>query len=394
MSLLPDISMDDLLTVMSWNPERDYKPILGPDEFASQNRIAMLSPAGHGKTTTVAGIFMRATRKVGDTLHTDCKFKARPLEHASSIFQDVSDLSMGVFPAKTQAFLGFRSSPGLLIEQFKDIGLSIPFTGKIFNRDNFRPTRGLWHKARQISFNDLPGETLSAVQWQYRLRQQQSKVAAEQFADLVGYAIMEMRNCQEFAFILNCAKAQGLGLPVEPETDPNVSKDPDVSQVRQLDDIAQYKFSHGERIKSIYVILAAWDKLEVKAKDLGFDMFDPNLVKRQNVLENFVRTCFFQFFGMLHSCGVPQNHIHYYPTYFQTIKDSEGSEIKFEDNVEYVLPDGKIGIKKVMRPHIMQKDIKDPHAKSVFQNIRKISHSEESFDNLLNDMMLQAPTVK
>lgn len=384
---------------MDWNPERDYKPILGPDEFPSQNRIAMLSPAGHGKTTTVAGIFMRATRKVGDTLHTDCKFKARPLEHASTIYQDVSDLSMGYFPAKTQTFLGFRSSPGLLLEQFKDVGISIPFTGKLFGGDNFRPTRGIWHKARQLGFNDLPGETLSAVQWQYRLKQQQGKTIAKQFADLVGNAIMEMRSCQEFAFIMDCAKAQGLGLPLEPETDPNVSKDPDVSQVRQLDDIAVHKSDHGERIKAIYVILAQWDKLESKAEKLNFNMFDANLIKRQNVLEDFVRTCFFQFFGMLHSCGIPQSCIHYYPTYFQTIKEKdpltgELVEKKFEDNVEYVLPDGKVGIRAVQRPHIMTKDINDPRIKNVFQNARKISHSEESFDQLLNDMMHHAPTVR
>jgi hypothetical protein len=394
MTLAPELSIDDLLATLNWNPERDYRPILGPDEFPSQNRVAMISPAQHGKTTTVAGLFMRATRKVGDTLHTDCKFKARPLERASTIYQDVSDLSMGLFPAKTQTFLGFQSSPGLLVEQFRDVGFSIPLTGKIFGRDNLRPTRGIWHKARQISFNDLPGETLSQVQWQYRIKRERNGIEAKQFADLVGNAIMEMRNCQEFMFILNCAKAQGLGLPIEEESDPNVSRDPDVSQVRQLDDIAQHKAKHGERIKEIYVILASWDKLEAKAKDLGFDMFDPNLVRRQNVLEEFTRHCFFQFFGMLHSCGIPQSHIHYYPTYFQTMKDKDGLELKFEDPVEYMKPDGSIGIRIVKRPHIMVKDIRDSQTKTIWQNVRAISHSEETFEAILDDVMLHAPTVK
>ena len=106
MSLIPDISIDDLLTTLNWNPERSYKPVLGPDEFPTKDRVAMISPPGGGKTTTVAGMFMHATNKVGDTLHTDCKFRCRMLENASSIHQDISDLSDGIFPAKTQYFLG------------------------------------------------------------------------------------------------------------------------------------------------------------------------------------------------------------------------------------------------------------------------------------------------
>jgi hypothetical protein len=380
LTLATDITVDDLLKAINWDPEKDYKPILQPGEFPSEQAVAAFSPAGHGKTTTIAGAAMRANFKVGDTLHTSKKFKCRTLEKGSTIHDDVSKLSMGLFPGKTQTFLGFRSSPALLVEECAEI--TIPF---------FRKPIEAFHKARQINICDLPGETLSSVQWQYRMKTGLDK---KNYSEMIGNAIMEMRSCQEFIPILNCAKAQGFGVPIESENDPNVNPDPDVSQVRQLEDIATHKSDHGERIREIYVVLSSWDRLEVKAKELGFDMYDPNLVKRQRTLEDFVRTAFFQFFAALHSCGIPENRIHYYPTYFQTLKDSDGNEIKFEDTIEFYKPDGSLGLMKVKRPHIMTRDINDAHQKNPFANIRRISYSEQSFDQLLNDIMKNAPTVK
>jgi hypothetical protein len=381
MTLQTDITVDQLLNAINWNPEKDYKPLLEANNFPNEQAVAAFSPAGHGKTTTISGMAMRANFKVGDTLHSNRQFKCRTLEKGSTIHDDVSKLSMGYFPGKTQTFLGFRSSPALLVEEYATTSLW-GLLGK--------PTN-LFHKARQINICDLPGETLSAVQWQYRL-----KTGSEQkrYGDMIGNAIMEMRNCQSFMPILSCAKAQGFGEPIEKEIDPNVNPDPDVSQVRQLEDIATHKSDHGQRIREVYVILASWDKLEVKAKELGFDMYDPNLVKRQRVLEGFVRTAFFQFFAQLHSCGIPENHIHYYPTYFQTVKDKEGREVLFEDEIEYYKPDGTLGLMKVRRPHIMTRDINDSHSKDPFANVRRISYSEQSFDQLLDDIMKTAPTVQ
>ncbi len=389
MTLNPDLTIQDVLTAINFNWERDQDKALTESEFPVGSRLALMSPPGDGKTTTVAGMFMRANTKVGDTLHTDCQFKCRMLERGSSVHQDVSDLSNGIFPAKTQTYLGFRSSPGLLLEQFRHVGFSIPLTGRIFGRDNLRPAPKLWHKALQISINDLPGETLSQVMWQYRLKTgPQQKI----ISDAIGNAITEMRNCQAYIFILNAALAHGLGLPIEVERDPNVSRDPDVNLVRMLEDIANYKAKHGQPIKVAYVVITQWDKLEPRATRLGFDLFDRNLVKRQSDLEEFVRHCFPQFFGTLHSSGAKL--VNYYPTFFQTEKDKECNEIKYKDDIEYYLPNGTLGIKTVERPHIMTKDINDPEAPSLWTNVRKISCSEESFDTLLNDIMKLAVTVK
>lgn len=399
MSLLSDISYDDLLTLINWNPDKQLPRPLGPDEFPAKDRLAAISPPAGGKTTTFAGLFNRTIDKVYETLHTDRKVKARIIERASTLRDDVSNLTSGIFPAKTQFFLGFRSSPGLLLEEFRTGGVQIPFSARFFGRrDNLRPSFGLYHKAKQISFNDLPGETLSQVSWQYRMK---SGFEQEQLKEVIGYAITEMRECNEFMFICNCAKARGLGEPIEQETDQNVSKDPDVSLARSFADIAEHKEKQGEHIKAVYVVLSAWDRLEPRAKKehWDFDLFDRNLLKRQKTLEQFTAKLFRQFFAELHSHGIPESRINYYPTFFQTVKDKEGNEIKFEDTIEYMLPDGTFQLKKVKRPHIMTTEMlkqMDPSRAhdTTLGGANKISYSEETYDQLLSDILQSAPTVK
>lgn len=393
------MTYDDLLSIINWNPEKQPPRPLGPNEFPAKDRLAAISPPAGGKTVTFAGLFNRVISKVAESLHTDHKVKARIIENASSLREDVSNLTSGIFPAKTQFFLGFRSSPGLLLEEFYRSGIEIPFTGKFFKRiDNLRPSFGLYHKARQISFNDLPGETLSQVQWQYRNK---TGFEQQQMKETIGYAITEMRECQEFMFICNCAKARGLGDPVEKETDSNVSKDPDVSLARSFSDIAEYKERRGERVKSVYVILSAWDKLEPKAKKehWDFDLFEPNLIRRQKTLEEFTAKMFRQFFAELHSHGIDENRINYYPTFFQTIKDKEGNEIKFDDEIEYMLPDGTYQRKIVKRPHIMTAEMlrkMDPakYDKTTLGAANTISYSEDSYEQLLTDIIKNSPNVK
>jgi hypothetical protein len=131
MSTQDNLSVNDFLTALNINFERDKKAAPSEQDFPDGNRVALIAPPAAGKTTTVSGLFMRANKKVGETLHTDAPFKCRMLEGGSNIHQDVSDLSDGIFPAKTQTYLGFRSSPGLLLEQLKYAAVSIPFTEQI-----------------------------------------------------------------------------------------------------------------------------------------------------------------------------------------------------------------------------------------------------------------------
>jgi hypothetical protein len=382
------LSIADFAAALNINFERDSKHAPCEGDFPDGNRVALIAPPAAGKTTTVSGLFMRANKKVGETLHTDAPFKCRMQEGGSNIHQDVADLSDGIFPAKTQTYLGFRSSPGLLLEQSKYAALSIPFTGRIFGREDLRPRKEMWHKMLRISINDLPGETLTQVMWQVR-----AKVGIQQqmIRDTISNAIQEMRSCQAYIFILKASLARGLGLPIETERDQTVSRDPDVNLVRMLEDIVNYKAKHGEEIKAAYIVISAWDKLAPKAEKLGFDMFDSNMVKRQTTLEQFVMNCFPQFFGTLHSSGI--KNINYYPTFFQTETHEDGTEKMFEDELPYCMPDGTPSIKIIKRPHIMTKDINDPNARNIWQNVRSISYSAESYDQLLNDVM-QLATVK
>jgi hypothetical protein len=391
-SLVDEVTGQDILRAINFNWDRDKDRSLSESQFPVGNRVALMSPPNDGKTTTVAGMFSRANAKVGDTLHHKRRFLCRMLERGSTIHQDVSDLSNGIFPAKTQTYLGFKSSPGLLLEDY--LNVDVPVAGGIMKALGRKPR--LYHRALQVSINDLPGETISQVMWQYRMKAgtPQQKV----LADAIGNAVTEMRNCQAYIFILNCALAHGLGLPIEYERDPNVSRDPDVNAVRMLEDIASYKSRHNQQINAIYVVLAQWDKLEPRAKELDFDLFDPNLAQRQKDLEEFVRHCFPQFFGMLHSCGAKL--VNYYPTFFQTVKekDSVTGELRekmFTDSVAYYV-DGQLHYKQVERPHIMTKDPKDLEARMQYgkwANVRQISASWETFDKLLNDIMELAVKV-
>ena len=392
MSLMSDASIDDLLTAMNYHPERDYKPIIGPDELPLKDQAVLIAPPQAGKTAIVTGMFKRANAKVYENLHTDCKWRCKILEKGSNIHDDVSRLSDGLFPGKTQIFLGFRSSPGLLLEQQKQWAMKVPFTAKIFGRqDDLRPARDVWHKAKQTTFLDLPGETLSKLMWQYRQKVGEDK---GKMRETIGGAIVEARTCSEVMLILNCGKAHGLGLPIDTETDPNVCSDPDVSLTRMFVDIASDKAKKGERIKAAYVILAATDKIAKKAERYRFDLLDRHLVKRQRTLEAFTAKCFEQFFGALHSWGIPESKIRYYPTFFETEKTPDGSEIMYDDPMEYTAADGTKIMTAARRPHIIVKDLDDDNARDVWQNVRGISYSEETFDTLMTDLMETAPSIR
>jgi hypothetical protein len=156
---------------------RDATPTIG--QFPYGRRIAFLGTPGAGKTATVAGLVCRAEEKVGELAHSDSPFYCQVLEHGSDIHEDVSKLRKGFFPAKTETYLGFRSSPGLLMEWKKFLPMNIPLMGRLIGRDVGRRQQ-LWHKMLQLPICDLPGETLS--QCIRQVRELQSMTCANQTA--------------------------------------------------------------------------------------------------------------------------------------------------------------------------------------------------------------------
>ncbi len=369
MSIADEISVEDFLKALKIDYEnKKHNTAVSEAEFPIGNRAALIAPPAAGKTVTVAGLFMRAQAKVRQTVHTNTPFFARILEKGSDIHQDISNLMDGHFPAKTQQYLGFRSSPGLLLERKKVV--DVPFMGK----------KALWHRMLQLPICDLPGETLAQVIWQVRAQTSYQQVATK---NMIENAIAEMRESNAYIFILKASTAKGLGEQIEQEKDPTVSRDPDVNQVRMLEDLANYKARHGDQIKAAYVVITAVDKIQRRAQRLGFDLLSPHTGQKD--IENFVASCYQQFYAALHSSGIPI--IKYYPMFFQTIKDDEGKEIIFDDPITRKNGDGSLGMKTVQRPHIMTKDLMDPSARTIWENVRKISYSEEQFDKLLDDLM-------
>jgi len=372
---LDNLSVEDFLKALKIDPSKPSNGIAPTEEEfgACGNKVALIAPPAAGKTVTVAGMFMRAQAKVRQTVGTSNPFFARILEKGSDIHQDISNLMDGTFPAKTQAYLGFRSSPGMLLEQKKyaDTGKSL-FGRKI--RKQF------WHKMLQLPICDLPGETLTQVMWQVRA---QTGYQAKATKDMIEYAIKEMRGSDAYIFILKASTAKGLGDQLEQERDRTVSRDPDVNLVRMLEDVANYKMKQGSSLKAAYVVISAVDKIQKRAERIGFDLLSPQ--RGQQDIENFVSHCFPQFYSALHSYYIPQ--IKYYPMFFETVKDEKGEELLFNDQIEIRNPDGTFGIRTVQRPHIAVKDIYDPSAANIWQNARSINYSEQQYDNLLNDLM-------
>ena len=111
-------------------------------------------------------------------------------------------------------------------------------------------------------------------------------------------------------------------------------------------------------------------------------------------MESFVANCYPQFYAELHS-SLRSEQIDYYPLYFQTEKDDKGREVIFKDAIEYRNPEtGNEEFKEVERPHIMVKDIRDPGARDIWTNVRKIQYSIVGYDRLLNDVMQMAEVSK
>lgn len=377
-----DVSVQDMLTALHWNPERSKERVPTQQEFPYGNKVAAIAPPAAGKSTVIAGLFHRAQQKVRETVHTDNPFYCRVLEGGSNIHQDISNLMSGYFPAKTRSYLGFRSSPGLLLEEKKFAPFKIPLSEKLLGRQ-LRPRKQLWHKLLQMVFCDLPGETLTQVMWQVRLQtQNQQKMTQE----IVERAIMEMRESNAYIFIVKASEAMGLGDQIEVTKDPTISTDPDVPLTRMTEDIVNYKTRQGQRIEKAFIAITGWDKLAPKATRLGIDLLSPHVGREH--MENFVAHCYPQFYAALHS-SLRGNDIEYYPLYFQTHKEN-GKEKLFEDEIPYKTEDGSIGYKAVQRPHIIVKDMTDPRARTIWDNVRKIEWSVVGYDRLLNDVMTLA----
>jgi hypothetical protein len=375
-------SLQDWLTAMDFHPQKRAEYVPQEQEFPYGNSVGLIAPPDAGKTCVLAGTFRRAQQKVKETKDTDTPFYCRVLEAGSNIHQDISNLTRGIFPAKTRSYLGFRSSPGLLLEQKKFAAASIPLTGRIFGRE-FRPRKQLWHKLLQLKACDLPGETLTQVMWQIRALTKDKMQTAR---DVIEHALAEMLEIDAAIFITKASEVLGFGEQIEKPVDITGNIDPDVPLTRMAEWILSTKMQRSERLKKIFVAITAWDKLAPRAEKLGINLLDPFIGKQH--MENFVANCYPQFYAAIHSY-VRDEDIEYYPLYYQTVKEN-GREVLFEDEVAYYDEHRVLQYHKVRRPHIMVKSLEDPRNRSIWDGVGKIEWSYNGFGRLLDDMMTLA----
>jgi len=299
------------------------------------------------------------------------------IEGGSDIRQDISNLMSGIVPAKTRSYLGFRSSPGMLLEEKKSAAVRVPILGN-------RPRRQLWHKLLQMKVCDLPGETLNQVIFQIRRLNTDMQRTAK---DVIEHALAEMLECEAFIFITKASEALGLGTQSDKPRDDTGNIDPDVPLTRMAEWILNTKMRRGEHPKKIFVAITAWDKLAKEAKKYNIDFLSEFVGDEHK--RDFVAHCYPQFYACIHSYARTED-IKYYPLFFQTEKERDtGKEILYPDKVEYYNPVTRTyELKTVPRPHIMMKNLDEAYRMgNIWDGVRKPQWSSHAFGELLDDMM-------
>ncbi len=121
----------------------------------------------------------------------------------------------------------------------------------------------------------------------------------------------------------------------------DVDVDPDVNVARILQNVKTHKDrSRGKQIKGIAVIITKWDLIAPYASNLGIDLYDPS---RQG-MARFVETYFPATNMAIKNLGLEMGNIEFFPSYFQVLRNDDGSVKKWReggDRIE-VLGDQRI----------------------------------------------------
>lgn len=320
--------------------------------FPAKSRIALIGTVGAGKSAVVGGVGITAETLVRETEHSVNPFYCRVIEGSSEIHQDKSDLRAGHFPKKTQAYTGFASEAGLLLEWEKKIDLG------------FGKSQTLWHKYLQVPICDLAGEDIEQTIRQVAVKSDIGEYSRQKVRNLIAY----MQESDGFIVTLKGTRAQGFSRQLEPEKDPHVSRDPDVNMVRLLDALMQYKMNNpsSRPIRGVAVVLTACDELQRELGDeIGFNLLDSNV--GQQDLQDFIAACFPATYSAIISLRVP--NVKFFPSFFEVETDSQG-------NIQYWPEDPDSKKIKVREVKKFTEDWR--------HNLRKISYSEKTYIELIN----------
>lgn len=355
---------EDFTTLSGWKSAQQVPEVPVTEQNAEKNRVAMLGTTGSGKSAVVAGLAYVAQEEVKATVGTNYPFYCTILEKYSEIYQDLSNLRNGHFPAKTAAYGEFISEAGLLLEWERWLSSKVPFIGKEVRKK-------VWHKAVHMPICDIAGEDLSQFIRQVRSSANLAQQARINVARTLGY----VRESDGYIVVIKGSRAQGFKTQLEKEKDSRLSQDPDVNLVRMLQDLVNYKRGNRQHpVRGVAVVVTAWDKLKPVGDEIGFDlcadaMVSPNYSVGQRDLERFVAGCFPSTYTAIKSLRVP--NVQYFPMFFLTEKEEDGLTEK--KSVE----EGWEGT-----PMIRRREINGPEGEW-FQTIRRIYCAEKQLTDLL-----------
>jgi len=284
--------------------QQQQSPATPPHQYAYKTRFALLGTVGAGKST-IASLMMLTTQ----TLSADYPdFYCRVLEGSSSVYQDISNLRDGHFPAKTTAYQQIATEAGLLMEWERKLG-------------GFK----VGMKSLQIPLVDLAGEDVQMFDAKYAKNiGSLGNVVHSAVENLKQY----VRQCEGYIVVVKASRAKGIfpeGTQLESEDDKALSEDPDVNLVRMLDHIVDYKRQHRQAIHGIAVVVTAWDLLLPYAQNIGINLFRTG----QNDMKDFMDT----FFPSVSQAikGSRLQNVKYFPMYVELDRDAEGNPKKWKD---------------------------------------------------------------
>lgn len=329
------------------------------DADAGQNRITMIGTMGAGKSAHLAGLLIAADRKVSKSRNTDYPFRYIIQEGSGNIEHDKSAMRAGHFPPKTGALKASLVEPGLTFEW--------SHVTRTFGRE-----MTLNRKLAKMPIADLAGEDLCQLiekVSQVRTLQQASQVNAERVTGIITQSAGLM-------FIIKATRAQGLGIELEKEPVgiDGLSIYSDANYKRMINGIVRYKRQNPNSppLRGIAVVITAWDGLAPVAKQIEQitgQPFDPLFTKRdkngnidisrsQEVLDKFLYMCFPSTHAAITSLHL--NNVKYFPSFFETEKDSNNNPICWEGTSS---------------PKIKRRDIFDP-TQAFEDNVNTIYNSE------------------
>jgi len=286
--------------------------------YDTKTRFALVGTVGAGKTTICANLLITAHTKSND----EPNFYCRVIEHKSNIRVAASNLRRGVFPPKT-----------------------VPTGNSTYESGLELTWRGvLGEKHVHIPIVDVAGEDIQYMLESYNMGETPShSINYQRLKDLVQY----IKESEGFIIALPAPRAFVGNSQIEPEPE-DLAADPDVNLSRLLEQIINYKRSHGGKaIKFVLVVITKYDLFQDYAIKNGMNLY------QQGGIEIFMQT-FFPDTNMQLKYLKDKGLVKFYPSYVSLEYDEDGKMLTWNDGTPRVARDPKKNKPKYAESAYMQ----------------------------------------